>query len=222
MDQTEKQVIDELFGRLQQVEQKSGRRDASAEEHIKALVGRQPAAPYYMAQAIIAQEYALKQAQNRIAELEQELESAQEEQSSGGFLSGLFGGGSKPAASGSVPRAGSASGMRYPGRNTAADGQEDSPVSRYQRTGAGGGFLAGAAQTAVGVAGGLLLGNMIASMFSGSNEAQAAAAQPAEQAQAQPASNDDNANQEPQLEEAAAGDDGGWFGGFGDFGDSDI
>lgn len=38
--------------------------------------------------------------------------------------------------------------------------------------GGGGGFLAGAAQTALGVAGGVLLGNMIAGMFS-SNPAQA-------------------------------------------------
>jgi membrane protease subunit (stomatin/prohibitin family) len=40
-----------------------------------------------------------------------------------------------------------------------------------QRT--GGGFLAGAAQTAMGVAGGVLLGNAIAGMLGG-NEAQAA------------------------------------------------
>lgn len=39
--------------------------------------------------------------------------------------------------------------------------------------GGGGGFLAGAAQTAMGVAGGVLLGNAIAGMFAG-NEAQAA------------------------------------------------
>lgn len=220
MDKTEKQVIDELFARLQQAEQKSGRRDAGAEDHIKALIARQPAAPYYMAQAILVQEHALKQAQSRIAELEQELESAEQEQSSGGFLGGLFGGGARQPSKGSVPRAGAASGMRYPGRNAAAEQEEDSPVSRYHRTGAGGGFLAGAAQTAVGVAGGVLLGNMIAGMFSGGNEAQAATAQPAEQAQTQPA-NDANANQEPQLEEAGAGDDGGWFGGF-DGGDFDI
>ena len=45
----------------------------------------------------------------------------------------------------------------------------------------GGGFLAGAAQTAMGVAGGVLLGNAIAGMFGG-DEAQAA--QPAEEAPA--------------------------------------
>ena len=52
--------------------------------------------------------------------------------------------------------------------------------------GQGGGFLAGAAQTAVGVAGGVLLGNAIAGMFAGPAEAG-----------------------EPEMEDAMA-DDGGW------------
>ena len=41
----------------------------------------------------------------------------------------------------------------------------------------GGGFLAGAAQTAVGVAGGMMLGNAVASLFGG-NEAHAAEPDP--------------------------------------------
>jgi hypothetical protein len=48
----------------------------------------------------------------------------------------------------------------------------------------GGGFLAGAAQTAMGVAGGVLLGNMIAGAFSGGDEAKAADAGQAEPQQA--------------------------------------
>jgi hypothetical protein len=64
-----------------------------------------------------------------------------------------------------------------------------------QQTG-GGGFLAGAAQTAMGVAGGLLLGNAIAGMFSG------------DEAQAAEDSSGDGA-------EGAGGDDGGGFFDFG-------
>jgi hypothetical protein len=49
-------------------------------------------------------------------------------------------------------------------------------VPRHVRGGApGGGFLAGAAQTAVGVAGGVLLGNALAGLFGG-GDAQAAEA----------------------------------------------
>jgi hypothetical protein len=50
--------------------------------------------------------------------------------------------------------------------------------------GRGGGFLAGAAQTAMGVAGGVLLGNMLAGAFSGGDEAKAADAGQAEPQQA--------------------------------------
>jgi hypothetical protein len=48
----------------------------------------------------------------------------------------------------------------------------------------GGGFLAGAAQTAMGVAGGVLIGNMIADAFSGGEEPKTADAGQAEPQQA--------------------------------------
>lgn len=204
MDQTEKQVIDGLFDRLRQAERGSAHRDGDAERHIGALISQQPAAPYYMAQAILVQEHALKAAQQRIAELEQEVEE-QPAQSGGGFLGGLFGGGSQAPARGSVPRAGG--GMRYPAAG-AHNGAENSPVAQYQRTGQGGGFLAGAMQTAVGVAGGMVVANMLTGMLGGGSEAQAA---PAADAQAQPAANE-QPQQEPEMQDAAD-DGGGWFGG---------
>jgi hypothetical protein len=215
MDQTEKQVIDGLFDRLKQAERASAHRDADAERHIGSLVSQQPAAPYYMAQAIVVQEHALKAAQERISQLEQELEEQPAQASGGGFLGGLFGGGSPAPARGSVPRAG---GMRYPAPNARA-AAENSPVAQYQRTGQGGGFLAGAMQTAVGVAGGMVVANMLTGMFSGGNEAQAAdsGVQPVEP---QPAA----AEQQPEPElQDASNDSGGWFGGWGDDGgDMDI
>ena len=51
------------------------------------------------------------------------------------------------------------------------------PAPRPAAAPPGGGFLAGAAQTAMGVAGGVLLGNMIGSLFQG----EAAAAEPPEE-----------------------------------------
>lgn len=67
-----------------------------------------------------------------------------------------------------------------------------------------GGFFAGAAQTALGVTGGLLLGNAVLGMFGG-DEAQAATPEP------EPVADD------PAPEPEAAADDGGGF--FDDFGD---
>ena len=89
MDQRERQVIDELFGKLRQVERQAPQRDADAEAHIRQQVSGLPAAPYYMAQAILVQEQALANMQTRVQELERQLA---ERPAGGGFLSGLFGG----------------------------------------------------------------------------------------------------------------------------------
>lgn len=164
MDTTERQVIDELFAKLRQVEDQTGPRDREAEAHILRQVARQPAAPYYMAQTIVMQEQALAAATARIEEMEQERQSRP---ASGGFLGGLFGGGQAPATS---------------RRSHAAAG--DPRLAAYTRRGqgagpwsaGGNGFLAGAMQTAVGVAGGMMLASALGSMFGADD---AAAAEPA-------------------------------------------
>jgi hypothetical protein len=94
MESNEKQIIDNLFSRLQQAEAQSGPRDTAAETLIRQAVDRQPAAPYYMAQAILVQEQALQNLNHRVQELEQELA---QRPAGGGFLAGLFGGGNKAA-----------------------------------------------------------------------------------------------------------------------------
>ena len=96
MDQNERQIIDELFGKLRQAEAQSGPRDAQAEGFIREQVARQPAAPYLMAQAIVIQEQALAQSQARIQQLEEQIRSRPAASSGGGGLfGGLFGGGSQ-------------------------------------------------------------------------------------------------------------------------------
>ena len=248
MDQTEQQYIDGLFDRLQDAERQSGPRDPAAERHIQQRIARQPGAPYYMTQALIVQEEALKGAQWRIEELEREIEELRSapppQQSSGGFLGGLFGGGSRQQTpepyqhSGSVPRAG---GFSYPGQQ-GAPGQDgrygygqqhpmhNSPLAGYQQQGmqpgGGGGFLAGAMQTAAGVAGGVLLGNMLGDMFGGddkSGAAQAAeAAKPGEAAagEAKPAEQAQAEDPFANVEETKYDENDSIFGGmFGGGGD---
>lgn len=240
MDQTEQHYIDELFDRLQSAERQSGPRDASAEGYIRERIGRQPAAPYYMAQAIIVQEEALKAAQQRIAELEHEVEARPAQSAGGGgFLGGLFGGGPSSTtsvpSSGSVPRAGG--GLSYPrDQRDPRQPVEESTVARYGQTGRGGGFLAGAMQTAVGVAGGVVLGNMIADMIGGDKAGAAQAGEAAKpeageagkeageagknEAAPQEASNTPDQGQQndpfANVEEAEYGDDDSFIGG--DFG----
>lgn len=166
MDDTERQVIDELFAKVKQVEAGSVERDPQAEARICEHIKAQPAAPYYMAQAIVVQEQALAASQARIEQLESEL--AARPAAGGGFLGSLFGGGSaRPAPA--FARGGSVAGI-------------DPRVTAYAdpRQGRGGGFLGGAMQTAMGVAGGLLLGNAVMSMLT--PDVAAAAEPPLEEA----------------------------------------
>jgi hypothetical protein len=164
MDADDRQAIQNLFAKLGEVERQAGARDAEAEALIRQQVTSQPGAPYYMAQTILMQEYAMTMAEQRIAELERDL--AERPAAGGGFLSGLFGGGRAEPA----PR--QYSGLPAPG------GHGHQPMMPPGAApGRGSGFLAGAAQTAMGVAGGMLLGNVIAGAFS-SGDATAADAAP--------------------------------------------
>src|SRR5919112_1183268 len=90
MDHQDRQAIEQLFGKIAQVEGQAGAPDAQAAEFIRSRITQQPNAPYYMAQTIVVQEQALSAAHGRIQQLEQELASRP---AGGGFLSGLFGGG---------------------------------------------------------------------------------------------------------------------------------
>jgi hypothetical protein len=146
MNDQDRQAIDRLFSRLAEAEPQAAPKDAEADAYIKRQIQQHPDAPYRMAQTIIVQNYALEQAQQRIQELEEQAgERVATANPGSGIFGGLFGESGRPAAStprtASVP-AGNPLGVPGPG-----------PTPQAQ----GGGFLAGAAQTAMGVAGGVLL-----------------------------------------------------------------
>lgn len=170
MDDNERRVIDDLFGRIRQLEAGSGQRDAEAEALIRRHLGDQPAAPYYMAQAIVVQEQALAASQQRVDELERQLAARQQQ---GSFLGGMFG---RPAASPATAAAATLPQGRssLPAMPVGASAPTVGPWARAaapdpaaamtgQRT--GGSFMAGAMQTAMGVAGGMLIGNALSHVF---------------------------------------------------------
>jgi len=147
MQQQERDLIADLFGRLQQYENQP--RDPEAERLIASYVARQPASPYLLAQTAIVQEEALKQARARIAELEGRASGQ------GSFL----GNAPRPAGPwGSAPAP------------SPAPAPPASPWGAPQAS-AGGGFLRSALATAAGVAGGALLFEGIRNMFGHSTQA---------------------------------------------------
>jgi uncharacterized protein len=188
MNSQERQVIESLFTRLGEVERQAPPRDVEAEAFVQERITQQPGAPYFMAQTVVMQEYALRQAQQQIEELERRVA---QRPAGGGLFSNLFGGGQSSSGSGTSVAGGP--------RTVASVASAASPL----QAGRGGGFLAGAAQTAMGVAGGVLLGNAIAGMFGG-NEANAA--EPVQGDAAEAADNND-ADEASNSVESDFGDD---------------
>ena len=177
LNREDREAIEGLFERIENIARTSPSRDAEAEDLIKDRLRHAPAAPYYMAQTILVQEHALSLAQRKIEELEAELVRRQAHT---GLPDDDY---SRSRHAGAGPW-----------------GRRDGYDNRADR---GGGFLAGAAQTALGVTGGVLLGSAIASMFGGDAHAQ-------EVSQADQPIDD-------QDQDADMGDDDGDFDMGGDF-----
>jgi len=129
MNSEEQTLIDGLFSRLQQAETDSAPRDAQAEARIKEHLTRQPSAGYFMTQAILVQEAAIKNLDEQNKQLAQQNQQLQAElqqakaqaaapapnSGGGGFLSSIFGGASRePQPAQSAPAA--SGGWREPGR----------------------------------------------------------------------------------------------------------
>ena len=209
MNPEERKIIDDLFDKLSQAERQSSQPEPVAQALIRSRIEQQPGAPYLMAQTIVAQEHALRGAEARIADVEAEL--ARRPTGGGGFLAGLFGGGaghSEPARQGPMAPAAMQSAAQPSMGNSTHFGRGMPPAQSGQpgqpgQPGRGGGFLAGAAQTAMGVAGGVLIGSMLGNAFGGAAGDKAAAAP----APAEPASETTAAN------DSADADTGGDFGG---------
>ena len=66
----DRQAIDGLFERLREAERRGGPRDAEAEAYIQHKMAEQRGAAYYLAQTVVVQQEALKEAERRMEELE--------------------------------------------------------------------------------------------------------------------------------------------------------
>ena len=166
MTPQERKLIEELFDRLASLE--GAPRDADAVQSINEGVRRAPNALYPLVQTALVQDEALKRADARIRELEDELGvEPGEPVKQAGFLDNmrdaLLG-----KSHGSVPsvRPGAPGGS--PWGNTASQGYAPQPGAAAPPPGsAGGSFLGTAAASAAGVVGGALLMNSFRGMFGG-------------------------------------------------------
>ena len=147
--------------------------DREADALIADLFNKHPEARYRITQTAFVQEAALVEAQNRIRQLEWEVENAQRQAQQaqqqrgggGGLFGGMFGGGQQQRQGPPMPPRPQP--VYPPGYN---------PGMLQQQSRGGSGFLGTALTTAAGVAGGMVLGNMLMNAFSGGGAAHAAEA----------------------------------------------
>lgn len=236
MNTEEQTLIDGLFGRIKQAEDPSQPRDAQAQARIEEHLRQQPAAPYYMAQAILVQEAALKRLDEQNKQLQGELEQAraqaeasrgQASSGGGGFLSGLFGSGSRSPAPAPQPQSqfqappprpqATGGGWREPSAPgyIAPQAQQPGFAAAPARGGASS-FLGGAMQTAAGVAGGVLLAQGISSLFNHHSQPE----EVVEVIKEEPAPASDSGGWQDQSGQQQVADNGGWGnqGGYADSG----
>jgi hypothetical protein len=189
MNDQEREVINDIFRRLEQVANQP--RDPEAERLIADKLRQQPYAPYAMAQAIFVQEQALTNLQAENEQFRAELDQASRQPQQGGFLSSIFGGGSRPPEPAyNRPPARQASPW---GGSTPHPSQHPHHVQQpygaphggmmgasgpwgggMMQPRGGGGFLQTALSTAAGVAGGMMLANALSHAFDGGGAADAA------------------------------------------------
>jgi hypothetical protein len=184
MTPQERQLVDDLFDRLAQLE--NAPRDPDAERAIIDGLRRSPNAPYALVQTVLVQDEALKRANARIQELE--TGGQQPDEPPRGFLDNmrhsLFG--REEPRQGSVPNA-RTGGLGSSGAWGASPSTPPPPPPGYgapppppgygapppgygygpgpSPVGSGGSFLGTAAASAAGVIGGAMMLNGIRSMF---------------------------------------------------------
>jgi hypothetical protein len=194
MTPQERQLVDDLFDRLSRLE--NAPRDPDANAAIVEGLRKAPNAVYALVQTVLLQDEALKRANSRIQELEQQAEAGAGQQSqSGGFLDSMrdtiFGKGDQRGSVPNVPPPAPNRPVWNSGQvlqQTQGPGSYDQgpygqgpygqgpygqqPYGGPQSPlggGGGGSFLGTAAAAAAGVVGGSLLLNGIRSMMGGSH-----------------------------------------------------
>jgi hypothetical protein len=180
MTPQERDLITTLLSRLKATARQP--KEPEADGLIRQAMAEQPDAPYYLVQTVLIQDLSLHNAQNRIAELEQQVTEAQQQAARPtSFLGSLFGShqpapapdapagpwtrAPQVAAAPMAPPYGQPGGQANPQQGYSQPTAGGFMGGGFMGGGGGGGFLRSAAATAAGIAGGALLFQGIESLF---------------------------------------------------------
>lgn len=169
MNTNEMRLISELSDQLKSMNISSSEKDVDADKAIQATIASLPDAIYKLVQVALVQHLALEQLRNQVAQLKTSMQSqAQSPQPSKGFLDDLK--------------------EKFLGRSstnsnigtTAVPQQSPPSMMASPQTSHSSGFLGQAMTVGAGVAGGMLLGNAIESLFTHHASSSAFNSQPSE------------------------------------------
>ncbi|QIQ41783.1 MAG: DUF2076 domain-containing protein [Buchnera aphidicola (Microlophium carnosum)] len=168
MKDEEKKLIKNLFDRLKNIELNSSERDMEADNLIQNLVTKQPASSYYMTQTILIHETAIKKMSIKIEELKTKIKALEVEEldKKPSFLSSFFkkDTSSQIASNNNIWKKKNEPSPPNYSNITSSPITQSFPVSTNSSKSSN--FLGSALQTATGVAGGMILGNMLMNVFS--------------------------------------------------------
>lgn len=159
MTPQERELLTNLVARLKQAP--PAETDDEALAMIRDLVRDLPDAPYLLAQTVLIQDFALHQAQSRIAELERQ---AQPQRAGGGSFLGAIFGSAAPSRPQPAPQPQAQAYTQSPPAYAPAQPGPWGGGGPFAQS-SGPSFLRSAATTAAGVAGGALLFQGIESLF---------------------------------------------------------
>lgn len=167
MQKEEKILIENLFKKIKKVESQSNQKDLFAEKLIKNMLEKQPNSAYYLTQVVLIQELAIKKMNQETQSLNYKIQEQEKENKykAKSFLFGCFDflkdkkddlkKKNKNFSSDTVDKKEKFSTME----------QEEKNFSESKKNAGTNSFLSNAVQTAVGVASGIVIGNVLTNLF---------------------------------------------------------
>jgi len=165
MKQEEKKIISNLFSKLKKTETDFPNRNKEAEEYIKDFLNKQPNSFYYIIQTILVQESVIKNLTKKLNETKRKIKKNDIPNFIPNFNENLKNH-SQPESSSTFSKNTNEIPQNYRNPNSLSFYSENSYKEKNNS------FLKNALQTATGVAGGIVLGNMVSSLFQHNNSTQ--------------------------------------------------
>ncbi|WP_343153881.1 DUF2076 domain-containing protein [Buchnera aphidicola (Mindarus keteleerifoliae)] len=165
MQKEEKILIENLFKKIEKVENQSKQQDLSADELIKNMIKKQPNAAYYLTQVVLVQELAIKKMNKEIQLLNSKIQDQKKKikHHSDSFLFGCLDFlKNKKNDSNKKNNDYSLNAKNKEEKISSTEKQNSfQPTSGFNSNS----FLSNAVQTAVGVASGIVMGNILTNLF---------------------------------------------------------